>query len=152
MRIELIVNGEKREASISPGDYILDVLRDLGYHSVRRGCDTSSCGLCTILVDGTPILSCTVFAARCDGAEIMTVEGSGKAGKRLAELIVEEGVDQCGYCSPGFILTVLAMKAEYPGQELSDDDIKHYLTNNLCRCTGYEGQLRAIRRFLKEDF
>lgn len=151
MKISLKINGELRTTEIESGDYLVDTVRNMGYHSVRRGCDTTNCGLCTLIIDGKPLLSCTAFSARYDGSEIMTVEGSRKAGKRLAELIVEEGVDQCGYCSPGFILTVLAMRAEFPNRELSDDDIKHYLTNNLCRCTGYEGQLRAIKRFLKEE-
>ncbi|KNF10212.1 nicotinate dehydrogenase small FeS subunit [Gottschalkia purinilytica] len=148
MQIKINVNGEDKTVEVKPHEYILDTLRNLGYYSVRRGCDTTSCGLCTILVDGKPILSCGTFAAKCDGHKIITVEGTGEEGKRLAQCIVEEGVDQCGYCSPGFILTVLAMKNEL--RSPTDDEIKHYLTNNLCRCTGYEGQLRAIRRFLEE--
>ncbi|AFS79386.1 xanthine dehydrogenase, iron-sulfur binding subunit XdhC [Gottschalkia acidurici 9a] len=148
MQIKINVNGENKTVEIKPHEYILDTLRGLGYYSVRRGCDTTSCGLCTILVDKKPILSCSTFAAKCDGHSITTVEGTGDEGKRLAKYIVEEGVDQCGYCSPGFILTVLSMKDELTNP--TDDEIKHYLNNNLCRCTGYEGQLRAIRKFLKE--
>ena len=148
MQIKINVNGEDRTVEVKPHEYILDTLRGLGLYSVRRGCDTTSCGLCTILIDGKPILSCSTFAVKCDGHKIITVEGTGEEGKRLAQCIVDEGVDQCGYCSPGFILTVLAMKEELTNP--TDDEIKHYLNNNLCRCTGYEGQLRAIRKFLGE--
>lgn len=148
MKVTLNINGEDKVLEIKPHDYILDVLRQVGLHSVRRGCETSSCSVCTILMDGKPIHSCSIFAARCEGHKIVTVEGSGSEGRRFAELIVENGVDQCGYCSPGFILTVLGMKNELKNP--TDDEIKHYLVNNLCRCTGYEGQLRAIRKFLEE--
>lgn len=148
MKVTLNINGKNHEIEIKPHDYILDVLRKIGCHSVRRGCETSSCSVCTILIDGKPVHSCSTFAARCEGHEIVTVDGIGDEGIRLAKIIVECGVDQCGYCSPGFILTVMGMKNEL--KEPTDDEIKHYLVNNLCRCTGYEGQLRAIKRFLRE--
>jgi aerobic carbon-monoxide dehydrogenase small subunit len=146
MRITLNINGEERMVDVQPHEYILDVLRKLGYSSVRKGCETTSCSVCTVLMDGKPIHSCAVFAAKCEGHEILTVEGVQEEAKKVAELIVEEGVDQCGYCSPGYIMTLMGMKNELKNP--TDEEIKHYFMGNLCRCTGYVGQLKAVRRYL----
>ncbi|ANQ54234.1 (2Fe-2S)-binding protein [Thermosipho affectus] len=144
MRIKLKVNNKTEEIDIEPHEILLDVLRKLGYYSVRRGCDTGMCGICTVLFDGKPIPSCSVFAARADGHEITTVEGLEDA-KAFAKLLSEEGADQCGYCSPGLILNTVYLK-KIGVKDLNKAKIK--LIGNLCRCTGYESQHRAITKFL----
>lgn len=147
MIVNLRVNGIKRSFEIKPDEYLLEVLRRYGYLSVKKACDTGSCGVCSILIDGKPILSCSYLAARADNKEITTIEGISPEAKKLGEFLVEEGVDQCGYCSPGLILTVVAMKKEL--QNPTEKDISQYLTGNLCRCTGYVGQLRGIMKYME---
>ncbi|WP_430883168.1 (2Fe-2S)-binding protein [Fusibacter sp. JL216-2] len=146
MEINVIVNGETRTFDAEPGQNLVSVLRENGYTEVRTGCDTGSCGLCTVWIDGKPTLSCSTLAMRVNGKKITTIKGVGKMGQALAEHLIAEGADQCGYCSPGFILTVLAMKNELKNP--TEEDVKHYLNGNLCRCTGYEGQTRAIMKWL----
>lgn len=148
MILKIKVNGTDREALIKEDEYLVDTLRTLGYTSVRRGCDTGSCGICTVLVNGKPTLSCSTLAVRVDGKNIETVEGREKDAKRFAELLAEEGGDQCGYCVPGFVLTVLAMKDELSNP--TEDEIEHYMNGNLCRCTGYGSHMRAIKKFIGE--
>ncbi len=148
MEINSTINGKTRTLQIQPGQNLASVLRENGYTEVRTGCDTGSCGLCTVWVDGKPVLSCSTLAARVSGKSITTIKGVGSEGESLAKYLVAEGADQCGYCSPGFIMTVLSMKNEL--ESPSEDDVKHYLNGNLCRCTGYEGQTRAIMNWLKE--
>ena len=125
---------------------LADVLRQEGYLSVRKGCDTSCCGLCTVWLEGKPVLSCTVPAFRAAGKEITTLEGVSEEAEAFAKVLAAEGAEQCGFCSPGFIMTVLAMKREL--SQPSEEEILHYLTGNLCRCTGYMGQLRAVKIYL----
>jgi carbon-monoxide dehydrogenase small subunit len=115
--------------------------------SIRKGCNTSNCGLCTVWIDGKPTLSCSVLAVRAQGKNIVTIEGLQKEAEEFAEILVAEGAEQCGFCSPGFIMTVLAMKNELINP--TDEEIVHYLTGNLCRCTGYMGQLRAVKKYLE---
>lgn len=146
MKITLNLNGFHRAFEIEPDAYLLDVLRQAGCLSIKRGCDTGSCGACTVLMDGKPVLSCSMFAARADGHSITTAEGLQKKIKELADYLTEEGSEQCGYCSPGLAITILAMKEEL--SKPTEDEIKHYLAGNLCRCSGYVGQLRAIKKYL----
>lgn len=146
MKIQLILNSQETVAECNPGDYLIDFLRQLGCLSVRRGCETGSCGTCTILMDGKPVLSCVMLAAKANGHYITTAEGVQRELDEFANYLTEEGADQCGYCSPGLAMTVLSMK-----QELKNPDeqaIKHYLTGNLCRCSGYAGQMRAILKYM----
>ncbi len=147
MDIKLTVNGKKLSLSISPDEILLDTLRDNGYLSVQRGCDTSSCGLCALWVDGKVVLSCTYLTARAANKEVTTLEGLEKEAKEFADFLADEGADQCGYCAPGFIMTVLAMEKELTNP--TEEDIYHYLNGNLCRCTGYKGQIRAIKKYLE---
>ncbi|MDW7673496.1 MAG: (2Fe-2S)-binding protein [Bacillota bacterium] len=147
MKINLKINGIKKTLEFEPHEYLLDVLRQNGYLSVKRGCNTGSCGLCTVLMDGAPVLSCALLAAKAEDSEITTIEGAQQEAKEAASFLVAEGVDQCGFCSPGFLLTILAMKKELT--KPTDEEIKHYLAGNLCRCTGYVGQLRAIKKYLE---
>ena len=146
MQIETIINGHKTIWQLEADAYLADVLRQEGYLSVRKGCDTSCCGLCTVWLEGKPVLSCTVPAFRAAGKEITTLEGVSEEAEAFAKVLAAEGAEQCGFCSPGFIMTVLAMKREL--SQPSEEEILHYLTGNLCRCTGYMGQLRAVKTYL----
>ncbi len=146
MKLELIINDREKSFEIEPDEFLSEVLRRSGYVSIRPGCDTGSCGLCTVWLDEKPVLSCSVLAAGTEGRRVTTIEGLQKEATEFAEFLVGEGAEQCGYCSPGFIMTVLAMKKELSNP--SEDEILHYLAGNLCRCSGYEGQMRAILKYL----
>lgn len=146
MQIELLLNGKKVALDVKLDELLADSLRAHGVFSVRKGCNTTCCGLCTVWIDGTPVLSCATLSIRVDGKKITTMEGVQKEADEFAQVLVAEGADQCGFCSPGFIMTVLAMKNEL--KDPTEKEIVHYLTGNLCRCTGYLGQLRAIKKYL----
>ena len=156
MIIELSVNGKALKIDCDPGDALVDVLRSAGYTEVKKGCGTGNCGLCTVLLDGVPVPSCSIFAGKADGRAVTTIRGFEKEAAELAGFLAAEGAEQCGFCSPGFALMVLAMKKELcppSGTSTrpmpSEADIKHYLAGNLCRCSGYEGHLRALRNYLE---
>ena len=125
---------------------LIDFLRDHGCYSVKRGCETSNCGLCTVWMDEKPVLSCSILAARANNHSIMTLEGLQKEAKVFADFMANEGAEQCGFCSPGLIMNVLAMEKELKNP--SEEEIKNYLAGNLCRCTGYMAQMRAITKYL----
>ena len=110
MRIEVMLNGKKAVLEVSPDEMLADTLRAHGMLSIRQACDTSSCGLCTVWLDGKPVLSCSQLSFRANGKSITTIEGVQQEARELAGFLTAEGADQCGYCSPGFIMTVLAMK------------------------------------------
>lgn len=147
MEIKLWINEKVYVRTIEDDMLLIDFLRSEGHYSVKRGCDTANCGLCTVWMDGTPILSCSVLAARANGTKITTLEGLSEEVVAFAEFMAKEGAEQCGYCSPGFIMNVLAMKRELTNP--TEEQIKHYLAGNLCRCTGYMGQMRAVQKFLQ---
>ena len=146
MKINFWLNGKKIEDEIEPDTPLLEYVRSKGCLSVKRGCETSNCGLCTLWIDEKPVLSCTVLAVRADGKRVTTLEGLQDEAKEFGRFMAEEGADQCGYCNSGFIMNVLAMVKEL--KEYTDEDIKEYLVGNLCRCTGYMGQFRAVKKFL----
>jgi len=146
MDINVKINGKNMTFEIDADDYLSETLRKYGYMSIRKGCDTSSCGLCTVWLGGKPVLSCSTLSVRANGAEITTIEGVQKEAEEFASFLVAEGAEQCGFCSPGFIMTVLAMKRELSNP--SEAEIKNYLNGNLCRCTGYMGQLRALKKYM----
>ena len=146
MQITAIINEKKVIFEAKPDELLVDVLRRLANVSVRKGCDTSSCGLCTEWEDSKPVLSCTLPAFRIQGKAVTTMEGVSVEAEEFARVLAAEGAEQCGFCSPGFIMTVLAMKRELA--QPTEEQIIHYLTGNLCRCTGYMGQLRAIKTYL----
>ena len=145
MKIKLWINDKIYEDYIEPDLMLIDYLRDKGFKSVKCGCDTTNCGLCTVYMDGKTVLSCAVPAARASGHRIRTLEGMAKEAEEFARFMAAQGAEQCGYCSPGFIMNVLAMAKELKNP--TEQEIKEYLAGNLCRCTGYEGQYRAIRNY-----
>lgn len=147
MKINFWLNGAKKEAEISPDIMLLEFLRSLGCYSVKRGCETANCGLCTVLVEGRPMLSCSVLAARIDGKRVMTMEGLQEEAKEFGTFLANEGAEQCGFCNPGFVMNALALFRENPYPD--EEEIKEFLSGNLCRCSGYEGQLRGIMNFLE---
>jgi carbon-monoxide dehydrogenase small subunit len=146
MQIELIINGKNHKVNVDNDEFLLDTLRNAGYLSVKRGCDTTNCGLCTVWIDGKPTLSCSNLSIKANGKSVTTMEGVKEEAEKFAKIFTAEGAEQCGFCSPGFVLTVIAMKKELSNP--TDEEIKHYLAGNLCRCTGYMGQLRAIKTYL----
>ena len=144
--IELRVNGRIHELAIEPSKLLLDVLRqDLDLTGSKRACDDSSCGACTVQVDGVPMLACTLLAASCEGQEITTVEGVADHGSlaALQKAYGDFGGSQCGFCTPGFMMTVRWLLANNP--EPSEDEIREALSSNLCRCTGYTQMYQAVR-------
>lgn len=150
MTLTLNLNGRKVSAEIPEDMALLDFLRSQKCYSVKRGCETSNCGLCTVWLDGVPVLSCNVPAARANGRNVTTLEGVQVQAEEFGGYLADEGGEQCGFCNPGFIMNVLAMEREL-GRDATDADINAYLTGNLCRCTGYESHLRAIRRWLRRE-
>ena len=146
MEIKLILNGRQVVGHVDADTVLLDFLREKGCLSVKRGCDTSNCGLCTVLMDGKPILSCSTLAVRADGHEVFTLEGLQGEAADFIGFIADQGADQCGFCNPGFVMNTIALLRENP--DPTDDEIRAFLAGNLCRCSGYDGQLRGIRAYL----
>ncbi|MCU6748400.1 MULTISPECIES: (2Fe-2S)-binding protein [Lachnospiraceae] len=147
MEVQFILNGKQVSVEADGDTILLDVLRNLGCRSVKCGCETTNCGLCTVWVDGKSRLSCSILAAAADGHEITTLEGVEKEAEEFGTFLANEGAEQCGFCSPGFIMNVLAMFRELNNPSI--EEIKEYLSGNLCRCTGYMGQLRAIQKYME---
>ena len=147
MKITLTLNGKKIEAEIKPDMLLIDFVRQQGCSSVKRGCETSNCGLCTVFMDDEPILSCSILAARADGHKIDTLEGLQEEAEEFGYFIANQGPEQCGFCNPGMVMNAIALFREIP--EPTVEEIKEYLAGNLCRCSGYEGQLRGILDFME---
>lgn len=146
MQIHFTLNHKKTAAEIAPDTLLIDLVRSLGCKSVKRGCETANCGLCTVFLDEKPVLSCSVLAARVDGRSVTTLEGLQEEAAEFGAFIADQGAEQCGFCNPGFIMNALALFREKP--DPNEEEIKEYLAGNLCRCSGYEGQLRGIQNFL----
>ena len=150
--LELRVNGRTHELAIEPNKLLLDVLRqDLDLTGSKRACDDSSCGACTVHIDGVPMLACTLLAASCEGQEITTVEGLADHGglAALQKAYGDFGGAQCGFCTPGFMMTVKWLLANNP--EPTEDEIRNALSSNLCRCTGYSQMYQAVRAAIKAE-
>ena len=147
MEIKFILNGKKMQVDAAPDLLLLDLLREKGCYSVKRGCETANCGLCTVLMDKKPVLSCSMLAVRADGHEIVTLEGMQREAEEFGSFLADQGAEQCGFCNPGFILNVFAMLEEM--KEPTEEEIGEYLAGNLCRCSGFMGQTRSILAFLK---
>ena len=126
----------------------MEFVRSEGCYSVKRGCETSNCGLCTVWMDGRPVLSCSVLTARAEGTHITTLEGVRERAEAFGVFLAKQGGEQCGFCNPGFIMNVLAMEDELTNP--SDEDIREYLAGNLCRCSGYESHIRAAVRYFQD--
>lgn len=146
MLVEITVNGKKIKKEIDADMVLLDFVRQAGCYSVKRGCETSNCGLCTVFLDEKPVLSCSVLAARANGCNVTTLEGLQEEAEEFGGFIADQGAEQCGFCNPGLIMNAIALFRENP--DPNEEEIKEYLSGNLCRCSGYEGQLRGIQAFL----
>lgn len=150
MRIQLTVNTRVHEIDIDPGETLLEVLRRLGYKGVKKGCGTGDCGACAVLLDGRAVNSCLVLAAKADGVQVTTIEGLTKNGKLhpIQQTFLDEGAVQCGYCIPGMIIAAVDLLQHNP--DPSEEEIKAGISGNLCRCTGYVKQVRAIQTAAKK--
>ena len=146
MLINLTLNGKKISREIEADLLLIDFVRNEGCFSVKRGCETSNCGLCTVFMNEKPVLSCSILAARADGQSITTLEGLQEEAAEFGAFIADQGAEQCGFCNPGFVMNTIALLRENP--DPSDDEIRAFLAGNLCRCSGYDGQLRGIRNYL----
>ena len=145
MRLALSVNDRRVERDVAPQELLLDFLRDeLGLTGAKRSCEVQVCGACTVLVDGRPVSSCCTLAAQADGCEVTTIEGLAERDEfeALEEAFTRHAALQCGFCTPGLLLTVSALLAE--GELGSEEQIKRNLAGNLCRCTGYRGIVEAV--------
>ncbi len=151
MKLVCTINGEKVEREAAPCKRLLDFLRDdCGLTGVKEGCSEGECGACTVLLDQKAVTSCTVLTGQVMGKEIITIEGLEKDGELdvLQKAFIENGAIQCGFCTPGMILSCKALLMEYPNP--SDEQIKRAIEGNLCRCTGYEKIRTAVRAAVKE--
>lgn len=147
MQVTIELNGKKITREIEADMLLIDFVRKEGCLSVKRGCETSNCGLCTVLMDGRPVLSCSLLVARASGHKIQTLEGLQEEAAEFGAFIADQGAEQCGFCNPGLMMNALALFREKPQPTV--EEIKEYLAGNLCRCSGYEGQLRGILNFLE---
>jgi carbon-monoxide dehydrogenase small subunit len=144
--LNLVVNGEEVDVAITPQTTLLEVLREnLGFTGVKEGCSEGVCGACTVLMNGDPVRSCITLALEADGSEILTIEGISQDGKRspLQQAFIDRGAIQCGFCTPGMLLSSKALLDRNPCP--TEDDIKTALAGNFCRCTGYTKILEAVK-------
>lgn len=146
MEIKIKLNGKMVSDDIPADMLLIDFVRAHNCFSVKRGCGTSSCGLCTVLLDDQPVLSCSMLAARANGHSVYTLEGLQEEASEFVGYIADQGAEQCGFCNPGFVMNTIALLRENP--DPTDEEILAYLSGNLCRCSGYVGQQRGIRNFL----
>lgn len=146
MDVKIILNGKTISASVDADQVLLDFCRAHRCYSVKRGCESGNCGLCTVLMDGIPVLSCSTPVGRADGHRIDTLEGLESEANRFIGFFAAQGADQCGFCNPGYIVNIIALLRENP--DPTDEEILEYLAGNLCRCTGYQSQLRSLRNYL----
>ena len=146
MKVNLIINGASHLMDVAPGETLLELLRREGYKSVKKGCGTGDCGACAVLLNGRAVNSCLVLAAKADGAEVKTIEGvlDGDSLHPVQQAFLDCGAVQCGYCTPSMVLTTIDFLSRNP--DPTDDDIRAAISGNLCRCTGYEKQVEAIRQ------
>jgi aerobic carbon-monoxide dehydrogenase small subunit len=146
MRLELTVNGERRDAEVWEGESLLFALRErLGLPGSKNACEQGECGSCSVLLDGVLVCACLVLAAQADGHEVVTVEGLAENGElhRVQEAFVETGAVQCGFCTPGLVVATADLLRHTP--DPTDDEIREALSGNLCRCTGYAKIFDAVR-------
>lgn len=144
MQITLTLNGIKVTEDVAADMLLIDFVRAHGCKSVKRGCETSNCGLCTVFLDEKPVLSCSVLAARASGHSITTLEGLQEEAAEFGGFIADQGAEQCGFCTPGFIMTAVEILDR--GVYYTDDQLRKLLSGHLCRCTGYENIFKAVKK------
>lgn len=145
MNINITINGENKEFDVPPDEILLDLLRREGYTSVKEGCRTGDCGACTVLVDGKAVNSCLLFAGQLHGQQVTTLEGlEDKLISLLQESFLEMGAVQCGFCIPGMLISAYSLLSTK--EDPSREEIKSGLDGNLCRCTGYVSQIKAVEQ------
>ena len=149
MLVTFYLNNVCVSYDVRPDEYLARTLRNHGIKSIKIGCDETSCGSCTVLLEGKPAMSCGILSASIEGKHVTTVEGIQEEAAKIANYFGEEGVDQCGFCNTGYALTIYALKRELKNP--SDEEIKNYVVGNLCRCSGLQGQINAIKAYLKEE-
>ncbi len=146
MIVKLTLNHQEKRFDVDASETLLETLRNHDIMSVKKGCDASSCGTCTVLVDGKPMLSCSLLTVRLQNKHIITVDGIHDEVEKISTYFGLEGADQCGFCNPGMALSIYALKQMLSNP--SSEDIKTFLVGNLCRCSGYQAQFKAIKRYL----
>ena len=146
MLVNINLNGKTIKEDINPGVSLYSWVREHKCYSVKCGCETSNCGLCTVFLNDTPVLSCSVLAARADGCHVTTLEGLQDEASEFVTFIADQGAEQCGFCNTGFVMNTIALLRQNPYPD--EDEVKEFLSGNLCRCSGYEGQLRGIMNFV----
>lgn len=148
MKVSFYLNEILVSYDVANNEYLASTLRKHGYKSVRIGCNESTCGSCTVLIDGKPSMSCSILSLQVEGKHITTVEGIQEEVARIAYYFGQEGADQCGFCNSGMALTVHALSKEYKNP--TDEEIKDFIVGNLCRCSGLHSQVIAIKNYLAE--
>ena len=149
MIVNFFLNDVLVSYNVKPGEYLASTLREHGIKSVKIGCNESTCGSCTLLIDNKPVMSCSVLTASIEGKHVTTVEGIQEEAAKISHHFSEEGADQCGFCNVGYALVVYSLKREIKNP--TDEQIKDYIVGNLCRCSGLQSQLKAIKAYLKEE-
>ena len=149
MLVTFFLNNTEVSYSVNPGEYLADTLRKHVLKSIKVGCNESSCGSCTLLVDNKPMMSCSLLTASVEGKHITTIEGIQEEAAKISRCFSEEGADQCGFCNVGYALVIYSLKREYKNP--TDEEIKNYIVGNLCRCSGLHSQMNAIKAYLKEE-
>lgn len=149
MVVKFYLNDVLVSYDVKPGEYLAHTLREHGVKSIKVGCNESTCGSCTLLIEGKPVMSCSVLTASIEGKHVTTIEGIQEEAAKIAYHFAEEGADQCGFCNVGYALTIYALKRELKNP--TDEEINDYIVGNLCRCSGLHSQMNAIKAYLKEE-
>lgn len=149
MLVKFYLNDTLVSYDVRPDEYLAQTLRDHGFKSVKVGCNESTCGSCTLLIEGKPVMSCSVLTASIENKHVTTVEGIQEEAAKIAHHFAEEGADQCGFCNVGYALVVYSLKKTIKNP--SEEQIIDYIVGNLCRCSGLQSQLNAIKAYLKEE-
>lgn len=149
MLVKFYLNDTLVSYDVRPDEYLSQTLRSHGIKSVKVGCNESTCGSCTLLLEGKPVMSCSVLTASIEGKHVTTVEGIQEEAAKLSHYFSEEGADQCGFCNVGYALVVYSLKKTIKNP--TDEQIIDYIVGNLCRCSGLQSQMNAIKAYLKEE-
>ena len=149
MNVSFYLNDVLVTYDVKPNEYLAHTLRKHGIKSVKIGCNESSCGSCTLLLEGKPVMSCSVLTVTIEGKHVTTVEGIQEEAAKISSHFSDEGADQCGFCNVGYALVIYSLKRELKNP--TDEEIKNYIVGNICRCSGLQSQLNAIKAYLKEE-